>query len=147
MYACTNSPTLLLYKTILCNYILPYSILQARLYDVVYEVYQIIIPIHVAKRQFRELEKVHTKLVDCFQNIVAKVTIYHFLFDHLYTVDCRGIREVLELTTGLVSMVLFLVKALMDRSLSIVSKVSPDCLNSLWSWRNLILTNTAVIIL
>ena len=44
---------------------------------------------------------------------------------------CRRIREVLELTTELVSMVPFLVKALTDKSLSIVSKVSPDWLNSL----------------
>ena len=45
--------------------------------------------------------------------------------------DYREIREVLELTTGSVSMVPFLGKALMDKSSSIVSKVSPDWLNSL----------------
>ena len=60
-------------------YILTCSILQARLYEVVYEVYQIIIPVHVAKRQFRELEKIHIKLVECFKNIVSKVTIFHIL--------------------------------------------------------------------
>ena len=47
--------------------------IQARLYEAVYEVYKIIIPIHAAKRQFKELEKIHTKLVDCFQNIISKV--------------------------------------------------------------------------
>ena len=45
--------------------------------------------------------------------------------------NCRETREVLELITGLVSMVSFLVKELMGRNLSTVSKVSPDWLNSL----------------
>ena len=59
-----------------------YFTVQARLYEAVYEVYKIIIPIHGAKRQFKEMEKIHVKLVDCFQNIVAKVKNPPFLFDH-----------------------------------------------------------------
>ena len=54
-------------------------LLQARLYEVVYEVYQIIIPIYAAKRQFRELEKIHVKLAECFQNIVSKVSIHYLI--------------------------------------------------------------------
>ena len=108
--------------------------MQARFYEVVYEIYQIIIPIHSAKRQFKELEKIHVKLVECFQNIVSKVTnvhkfCYHSISGLLY---CREIREVLVPTLGLVSMVIFLVKVmLMGKSLSTESKVSPDWLNSL----------------
>ena len=55
----------------------PYSILQARLYEVVYELYQIIIPVHVAKRQFQELKIIHGKLEDCFQKIVYRVRIHN----------------------------------------------------------------------
>ena len=55
----------------------PYSILQARLYEVVYELYQIIIPVHVAKKQFRELGIIHGKLEDCFQKIVYRVRIHN----------------------------------------------------------------------
>ena len=44
--------------------------------------------------------------------------------------NCRETREVLELILGLVSMVPFLVKILTDKSLSTVSKVTPDWLNS-----------------
>ena len=61
---------------------------QARLYEAVYEVYKIIIPIHTAKRQFKDLEKIHVKLVDCFQNIVAKVQGSAILFGHC----CHGNR-------------------------------------------------------
>ena len=52
--------------------------IQARLYEAVHEVYQIIIPIHTAKRQFKDLEKIHVKLVDCFQKIVTKVNTLSF---------------------------------------------------------------------
>lgn len=45
--------------------------------------------------------------------------------------DFRVIKEVLELTLELVSMASFLVKMLMDRSLSTVNKASPDWLSSL----------------
>ena len=62
------------------HHVMPHDVLlQARLYEVVYEVYQIIIPVYAAKRQFRELEKVHVKLSECFQNIVAKVRIQHLI--------------------------------------------------------------------
>ena len=129
MYAYANTTELLLHRIIILNSYI-YSILQARLYEVVYEVYQIIIPVYVAKRQFRELEKIHVKLVECFQNIVSKVTSAIFVNHHTMESDYREIKEVLELTTGLVSMAIFLVKVFMDRSSSIVNKVSPDWLNS-----------------
>ena len=69
--------------------------MQARFYEVVYEIYQIIIPIHSAKRQFKELEKIHVKLVECFQNIVSKVTnvhkfCYHSIWVTLPQGDKRG---------------------------------------------------------
>ena len=104
------------------------------MYEAVYEVYKIIIPIHAAKRQFKDLEKIHVKLVDCFQNIVAKVntlTFYNVCIIRTWIAERRETREVLELTTELVSMVPFLVKILTDKSSSTVSKVSPDWLNSL----------------
>ena len=61
-----NLPTLM-------SYFMHFNV-QARFYEVVNEIYQIIIPIHVAKRQFQELEKIHVKLVECFRNIISKVT-------------------------------------------------------------------------
>jgi len=96
---------------------------KARLYEAVYEVYKIIIPIHAAKRQFKEMEKIHTKLVDCFQNIISKVTHTSIILScELHVFPYRETREALVLTLELVFMVISLEKMWTDKNLSTESK-------------------------
>ena len=72
--------------------------IQAQMYEVVYEVYNIIIPIHVVKRQYTKLAKIHDKLAKCYKKIISKEVQFNHCYGNFekYIIQFQGDKRFFE---------------------------------------------------